>query len=492
MSDCSKLDYTENAALLLSKVVLDLWPNAELVSHNQTSQFFSCQFYHTSELKEEVMCGLEESFYLAQGNHPNIELCEMLSSNALTLLSHLGHRRLIDQLPHPKVLVYLARIGQHYDFASGDLLEGYEGKAQILDLQTKNTGKEGCQITLIGSWANDNKTLKAQKKAYREIKKIGVLNAGKDLNLWQELGNHCLLENKGHQLFKKVKNKIENLCVKAQFQETFSNKNSNDFQKNINRACEKTNFTSRYFAWSQAEESSKNFFYCGELKSPYNLYLKLGTGFLKEKRQQECNYCLKFILEIFKILGFSYEVVCCQTSSEENLKNACDSLDLKYELLENQAEDKVVVKAIDRWKRSLASFKVHLTKFEGKTQLLAELNVTLDQLIIWMLEAKLLEQELSDALFEVRLLVLSQAQNYGLEVYSLLEEDIFPLTMDLSKDPLKTKLHRAYKEKVPYILIVGEEEKDKEILTLKEKGSLKDKLISPKEFINYLKGREQD
>lgn len=488
MLDSNRKQFTEDAAFLLSKVVLGLWPDAQLYSIDDASPFFSCQFFHRESLDQNALIGLENSFYALLSNQPDVERVEMLTSNAIELFKHQKQKKIIETLGHPQSLVTLARFEGHYFPCSFSSSNPFEGKAQILDLQVQDASSDGFFIQVMGSWGKDSRELKEQRKAYKEIQKKDGLRIGHDLGLWDFNGLEGFTLPKGEKLFELSKQKINRLFKSEGWQEI----SEFALDKGLKKYFDRFESTQRTFAWTKVDRSSQDLFYQKRLFSSFLYQLRLVSTFLKEKTEQECNYCLKFILKLFKILGFSYRCSIYGDPERSPWVQTCKKLGIDPELIQAAKENKLSIELVDSWGRSLAFFDLELSHLKHTTQIKGHLSVTLDRFLVWMLEAQLLSSELISALYEVRVVALSQVKEYAEKVFNELSPHVHPLILDVSKEPLKTKVHRALKEKVPYLLILGPEEQKTNTVKVNLLGETESQQKTLEAFLDELKSREKD
>lgn len=94
---------------------------------------------------------------------------------------------------------------------------------------------------------------------------------------------------------------------------------------------------------------------------------------------------------------------------------------------------------------------------------------------------------------QVRILAIgNQNHDYAQAVYESCLKQGFRVQLDICSDKLAVKIHRAEKEKVPYMLIVGDKEQQKQIVTVRAvQGKGGDKAIHLDEWFNQVREESQ-
>ena len=84
-------------------------------------------------------------------------------------------------------------------------------------------------------------------------------------------------------------------------------------------------------------------------------------------------------------------------------------------------------------------------------------------------------------------MVNDSLKEYGDEIYNGLKKNNIRVWYDLSEERLSKKIRNGQIKKVPYQLIIGENEKQKKTVSFRKYGSQDSKEISLQEFVSLLK-----
>jgi len=88
---------------------------------------------------------------------------------------------------------------------------------------------------------------------------------------------------------------------------------------------------------------------------------------------------------------------------------------------------------------------------------------------------------------QVRILpVTEQVEDYANQVLQSLREKRIRAEIDSGEETLSKRIKRAYDEGVPYIIIIGNKEKEKGEITVRARGNMEVKSVKPEKFIQAL------
>ncbi len=79
---------------------------------------------------------------------------------------------------------------------------------------------------------------------------------------------------------------------------------------------------------------------------------------------------------------------------------------------------------------------------------------------------------------------------YGKEVFELLKKEGFRVEIDDSGDTLGKKIRNAEMMKIPYMLVVGEQERDSKSVAARNYETKKQEVISLEDFVKLLKSQQ--
>ena len=83
-------------------------------------------------------------------------------------------------------------------------------------------------------------------------------------------------------------------------------------------------------------------------------------------------------------------------------------------------------------------------------------------------------------------------KDYCEELYSKFKKEGFRINLDLSNETLNYKIREHSLEKVPFLIIVGDKEKENNTITLRVLGNEKQFSMSVDEFISKLKKKVEE
>ena len=194
-------------------------------------------------------------------------------------------------------------------------------------------------------------------------------------------------------------------------------------------------------------------------------------------------------------------------NSEKQLQSALDELNIKYEKMVGDAafygpkidfQAKTVLGKIitvstiqlDFLLPNRFELKYHAKDGTEMTPVLVHLGSigTLERFISILLEQTKGILPLWLAPNQVQLILVNDSlKEYGDEIYNGLKKNNIRVWYDLSEERLSKKIRNGQIKKVPYQLIIGENEKQKKTVSFRKYGSQDSKEISLQEFVSLLK-----
>lgn len=237
----------------------------------------------------------------------------------------------------------------------------------------------------------------------------------------------------------------------------------------------------------------------------------------KEQFEEELTSSLQFIYKIIMLFGFEHQWVLYPTSSSgckcredwkeglEALKSAMNILGIHYILDkqgENQYGPRVEIKLADALGRYWTgpfvaldvthphSLNLYYQSEKGEKQQLMMIERSLfgmvERFIAILIEhtAGLLPFWVVPEHFRVMTLGDTYA-DYATEVWTVLEKEGFRGSIDSRLSPLSDKIRKAEMERLPYLLIVGEKEAKKNVITVRSRSHAQHS-ITTKSFLEQL------
>lgn len=224
---------------------------------------------------------------------------------------------------------------------------------------------------------------------------------------------------------------------------------------------------------------------------------------------------LHFFEEIVRI--FSFEVQWYWVASEGKghkkpstdwLAQVIQQLHLPHTKEENQETDKALrevqrleMRLVDslggQWRgpfievidKPLGMFYLDESQKRAPIVLITSLYDSLERFIALLIEQTAGILPLWLAPEQIRILAIgNQNQDYAKAVYESCLKQGFRVQVDVRPDRLAAKIHRAEKERVPYLLIVGDKEQEKQLVTVRTaQGKSEDKAIRLDEWFEKIR-----
>jgi threonyl-tRNA synthetase len=219
---------------------------------------------------------------------------------------------------------------------------------------------------------------------------------------------------------------------------------------------------------------------------------------------RECISSLQFITDIVKILGFEYEIVLSVSSGGSQklkaqgvavLEQALKTMHLPYTLEKGYrfgmlaAIDVRIADALGRrWTGPFLGIPDVVMPPGKGSMLVRSVFGSLERIVALLLEKREGKLPLFLAPEQVRILVATgKTSPYARQVSALLQAQGIRTVLAGSDAPLKQRLYKAFMEKVPFVVLLGEREEKAKILTVRVHGESEEQTLSINEFCMGLK-----
>lgn len=523
----------QSAAKVLARTICELFPTAQLVEAREHEWGFYCDFLPPQAIDANFLIPLEETMRGALKKSLPIDLLDMMRENAVQFFAHRQQPLIAEQIAQaPDNIVQLCRIGEFYDYHANDLVASTDeiGAVKLctlvpIKLFLPEIG-EFEALRIEGTAFPDPQKLKRFLKQREKALRVDHFLLG------QESGLFALSDNtlsfwkwlpKGHFVQQRL---IEFWC-QAHINQNFQLLTTPLTWKlefaatddSIQIATPK--LRSHYHAWCFQQlqplecQLPMRFAECGEwildcplsqcvglLRTPYATSDTATIFCTREQLESELISSLQFIYKIITMVAFEWRCYCIsvpnkQKSSwkESALKSALTVLEIPFETEEGSSEpdalgytdtriEFVLYDAMGRaWRGPRLQIDEQLPRQlslryrepqGGKipaVMLTRTLFGTLEAFIALLIERYEGFLPLWLAPEQVRVIATSAAQQpYAEKIYHELRNQGVRAGICANEASLGSEVHRAEREKLPYLLIVGAKEEGKEMVTIRRCG----------------------
>lgn len=519
----------QTAAELLAYALCNLFPGTKLIDSHVSDIGFHTDVVLPQPIDDHSIAFIEERVrFLASSNIATKKL-EMVRNNAIGFLQHHGQPLLAEKLLYEaNPLISLLMIDSFVDLCPIDILPSQQVKGfKILSWQEINysSSKENLKaIRFCGTAFYDTKSLKTFLKKRQEAQFRDHIPLVEDLQLCSPIQNSgCWIwQSKGL----KLRELLKELSLEIQQPQKFSlnsfpplmpnrdKKSSGScpfvfsdsnylnaflFQK---QSFQEVDLPLRYqniSSFSNASLSSQAVGLLNPLIGEMDLFHIFCTP---NQLRDELISSLQFIYKIIKIFGFEHQWIlysrypsqCLNKegwkSGVEALKDALSELKIDY-LLDKQEETqygpRVEIKIADAlgrfWNGPFTLIDVthphalQLRYKEGKGKesqpvaIIRSLFGIVERFVAVLIEHTAGDLPLWLAPEQFRVIPLNASYaNDAVNVCKTLESHGFRGSIDSRLTFLSDRVHKAEKEHIPYILIIGEQEVRKNLITVRSKG----------------------
>jgi threonyl-tRNA synthetase len=512
----------QTAALLLAAAVIELFPKTLLVDGRGTSKYFYYDFIFSFEFKFEFLLLIEERMRLIMRQKRSVRQIEMMPTNAALFMNHCHQPIVADRLTQiQQATVPMVQMG---DFTlccpqpiSDELfipffkiLEGFS--CEVFSSKP---------FRIVGAASLDKKMLK-------KIAKQPSISSQSHLQLASEMALCAPMEETGLWYWRPKGDKLRQVLVKL-WQEEVMKQNfelittSMSFFKDRGERSFCQSHCEYFLRFGTSKIAEMAWIPNEHFNDPSLGLFSPKTFFgdrmhifcSDEKLLEECISSLRFILKIPKILGFEFEIVLSVSSADPQKTNAkgvtlfkqvLKTCGLAYTL--EKEYRKAFLASIDirfadslgrKWTgpflsmprvesnlgpkfgpKLVSSLAMTLKK---KTTLALSAFGSLERICALLLEKKEGWIPLWLAPQQVRILTATRkTSSYAKEVYESLSTQGIRVTLESVEEKLKARIYRAMVEKVPYVILLGEQEEKAGILTICAYGKSEWQRLSLDEF----------
>jgi threonyl-tRNA synthetase len=514
-------DLKELAAELLAYTVVKLFPNVLLLGGGVLKHGFYYDFIFEQPLYSEMLSLIEVNMRTLIKEDLEIHSLSMMRENAASLFSHHDQPFLAEKAGNsPFNVIDLVQIGDFYGLCSSTLKNSNEiGAAKILEMEEKileTPEGEVKAIRLTGTAHTNPMALKKFIKAYDAlIKRKDHRILGPEMDLFSFDPSISPLEPiwhpKGTLLKKILKNWLETQQKNLDYQRietplvvpptSFENKSeiidfaieNEEFtlsptplpqhlyliNKQKNLPCRLFEYSSVYRKIEEAERWGL-FHHCSYLTDLMTIRCS------KKELYEEIISSLQFIEQTFRIFGFEahwHLIVSKQGTPKARREKQAIALfnevlsgfSFYYPCLSESQEEEYLMgprlelRLTDEIGREWPSAAITLVPQESADELILARTYwgSLDRFVALLIERFEGVLPLWIAPEQIRVLSVGQTSSYAKSVCEDCQKRGFRVGLDLRDEKLGVKIHAAEKERIPFTIIIGEQEVKKQCVTVR-------------------------
>lgn len=493
------------AALLLGYAIKEVFPDALLGEYRITDIGFSYDFAADQPLSEQLFPLIEEKMRSITKEDITIRWTEMMRENAIQLFEHNQQDLQADLISeYPDKIIPIMQMGSHYDIG-GDLPFDTSLGFPCVKLITIDQNDFNLW-TLHGIGAEDKQSLKYLIKQLDSYQKYNAKTLAKEMRLIAEdslwLPKGCLMR----QLV--VEPLIQNL--KNQHYQPVQTPPSQDLDS---------------LWWKHAQ------LFLDESDHAHHFpikFMEIATILPETSQDIETIFCnlkqlheqmissLQFMDKTIKIMGFKNQWYLNlhyrkSLGSHQNWKKCVNLLEqaLKESALDYQIDKEetafqgptIEMKIIDplgrQWTGPFLSLNIHTMERLLENSPSSKDFFMITQSCLGPIERcidLMLEQHRGKVPFrfvpeQVRIILVSEKKlNYAKSVQESIEKAGFRVSLDIRPGKLSGKIHSAELERIPFVVLIGEQEEIKNTLTIRSCYQEGNDKVKVDDFIPYVLG----
>ncbi|MBS0651939.1 MAG: hypothetical protein JSR39_00255 [Verrucomicrobia bacterium] len=514
----------QTAAEVLAAAALELFPDTLLFQGQGTSKIFFYDFLFPFSFQPEFLFQLEERMRQILKRAAPIKVLEMVPGNAASLLEHVGQPVLAEKVRDlDRALVSMVQMGEFADWCEEALLDEWDPSYafKLVEFYPIRIG-EDTLVRIIGFLEEDKQALK------KAIKSAPSFAKSDHLRLIEECGLFLPMEDLGDGLWAWLPKADAVKHTLVQWWRAEHRKQN--FQLMTTPSClhvsedEEPGFdiflAHRAFWQKSSPAGSCKIAEISYLSSLNEKQLKNelfdSVGWISDRAHlfindeelfQECISSLQFITKIPKILGFEFQIILYTGNVgiqkkdskgakgyrllQDVLKEArLEHLIIQDPMLEMQSRIQLrMADALGRWwDGPFIGIDGSMDVKSGFSCITRSAFNSLERLVALCVERYQGRWPFWLSPEQLRIIVLSnESGNYVQAVQQKLKNAGIRFTIDDRKaDPLKTRLHHALCEHVPYAVLIGDREQESNSISYRTPDSPNNEKMGVDEFINMI------
>ncbi len=477
------------AAHFVGRAVLSLFPKAQLSEAFVSGGYFCREVFPNQEITKIHSDRIEErtASLLAVESVPEVR--EMMRENAMELFAYHGQKELVSLLWDRRTqTVKVVQTEEFYDLYWGPLSGKKNGKCKIIGIEPVSGTRK---IRIFGISAPDKPSLKEALAAERRKEKRSHVKIGARMNLFHVKEKGCIFTLKGERLLHHFICAVERLLSESGFQKIYEPLPV-PFSEWAGEAVNNRFEREKPFLWKSVVRETPSVFREGLLA----LRETLSSAYLffcdQENLLRETTSCLQIYEEIAKIFGFSFEILLQGKKEALSFQKAEEALCGRSFLRKDAKETELVFSVKDRIGRIADQGFLRWTESsDGSYRADGVFFHSAEACMAVFLEKK--EGIPSDSPFhpeKIRILVLERGESFAEEIYLYFKKKGITVSMDGTKEKTEFRWRKAFSEKVPYTVLIGEKESKTGMLTLRDLGSRIERECAKEELLALSTGRK--
>jgi threonyl-tRNA synthetase len=495
----------QTAAILLAVATVELFPGVLLAGGGGTDKYFFYDFVFPFEFQESFIPQIEEYMRLIIRQKREVKRLEMMPANAASLMQHRSQSLAAEFLLRvERATVDLCQIGGCAVYSSAPFLDALTlPQLKIFEVFAWEKG-----MRIVGAAALEKSVLKARAKE-PSVSSRSHLTIAKESKLFEPCGEEGLWSwlPQGEALRQRLVALWQQEHVRQNFSFVSSPTAWTGGERGLTEAHSKlfTRLAATKIAEIALVSNAENADLGLGLLSPAAHFVDRAHLFCSEDELLgECISSLQFIVNILKILGFEYETVLSVSSEASQklrsqsvvvLQRALEAVHLPYTLEKGCSSGMLAtvdVRIADalgrRWTGPFLGVSEGAQSLEKGWVLVRSAFGSLERIVALLLERREGRLPLFLVPEQVRILVATDKTNlYADQVNASLRAQGIRAVVEGCMAPLKARLYKAFVEKVPFVILLGEREEKAKVLTVRVRGESEERILSVSEFCVGLK-----
>jgi len=446
------------AAKVLSYIVADFFPGAQLAGSEITPIGFICDFALTQPLDEKALPLLEERMRGAIKANSLIKKMDMMRKNAAAFFKHHKQYYLSDlTLQQPEEMVVVVEIGHFHDLSFGECASSTAEAGAIKLLKIIPLDET---VRIEGTCFPDNQLLKQFLKRAERAKKSDHRMIGPEMHLFEEMEGEWVWFPKGMYLKNALIAHWKSLSAKGQPIDC----GKIDFEQFSKKLVYNLEELPLSFAELKVRKGKSGW---GLFETHRHIRDEVHLISSNEDLYTQMISSLHFINKTAKIFSFEYhwhlEVPTQKNAARKLLEQALKEAGFEYSVSQGNklsAEMRIIDLLGREWPAGALSV--------SQGVLTRSLYGSLERYIALIVEQYAGKLPLWLAPEQVRVVAIGEKPIvYAKELSEQLKAKGFRVGAAYGSEALGAKVHAAEKERIPYLVIVGDKEEKHEKVTMR-------------------------
>lgn len=503
------------AAELLALALTELFPQIQLLDGGPLDYGFYYDFVHPQPIHGSILELIEQRMHGLVRKNPQIKILHMMRENAFDFLNHhrqpLRARLAVEQADN---ILNLIQIGSFVDLLQSETLDSLEEIKAIKLLEAREIPSSfpaessmGIKMRLVGTAFSETYYLKQFLKAFEKLKKIDHRVLGPQLELLhfsKRTDSDCFWLSKGNFLIEE----LIRFWNKQEFHRISSPNVPDKLAEHLQLFGEKGGeLPCRYGEIFSINEKVSEVHRWGLFRKEFYLSDLITIFCTSEQVNKELIYSLQFIEEIIKIFGF--EARWYLSEEKENspsrdkrgskwLKEALEQLNIEYVIRSLTHEPQLTVCFRDSLGREWAGPQIRIISSLKVSEKPLPIIITkrlfgsFDRFVGLLTEHYKGYFPLWLAPEQIRILVIGEKnRSYADNVCNQCRQAGWRVQVDSTEEKLGAKIHTAEKERIPYLVIIGDQETSKGKINVRfSNEKVQTNLLKVDEFLSELQQKK--